>query len=62
MSTAALLKRLAKVEQVMNPPEAPPMPRIVVVFVNPDKTVAGRLIFGPGEPIGGRAGRTGRTR
>jgi hypothetical protein len=49
-----LLKRLEKVEELMNPPEAPLMPRIVVQFINPDGTVAGRRIFGPGEPIGGR--------
>jgi hypothetical protein len=30
------------------------MPRIVVQFINADGTVAGRRIFGPGEPIGGR--------
>jgi hypothetical protein len=52
--TGSLLKRLENVEKVMNPPEAPMMPRIVVVFINPDGTVAGRRIFGPDEPIGGR--------
>jgi hypothetical protein len=38
----------------MNPPEAPPRPRIEVVFIRPDKSVCSRRIFGPGEPDGGR--------
>jgi hypothetical protein len=46
--TGSLLKRMEKVEKLMNPPEAPQMPRIVVVFINPDGTVAGRRIIGPG--------------
>jgi hypothetical protein len=49
-----LLKRLEKVEERMNPPEPPPRQRFVVVFINPDRTVHSRVVFGPDEPIGGR--------
>jgi hypothetical protein len=42
-----LLKRLEKVDELMNPQEAP-RPRIQVVFIRPDGTVAGRRIIGPG--------------
>jgi hypothetical protein len=52
--TANLLRRLEKVEELMNPPEALPRPRIEVVFIRPDGTVSSRRIFGPGEPDGGR--------
>jgi hypothetical protein len=52
--TSSFLKRLEKVEELMNPPAPPQMPRIVVTFIRPDGTVAGRRIFGPGESDGGR--------
>jgi hypothetical protein len=49
-----LLKRLEKVEELMNPPEAPTPPRIEIVLIKPDGTVSSRRMFGPGEPYGGR--------
>jgi hypothetical protein len=43
-----LLKRLEKLEGLMNPPNDVPKFRIQVVFIRPDGTVAGRRIIGPG--------------
>jgi hypothetical protein len=42
------LNRLEKVEKRMNPPAPVPLPRIQLVFVRPDGTVAGRKIINPG--------------
>jgi hypothetical protein len=45
-----LLKRLEKVEELMNPPDDVLKLRIEVVFISPDGTVAGRRIIEPEKP------------
>jgi hypothetical protein len=45
-----LLKRLEKVEGLMNPPDNVPKIRFEIVYINPDKTVAGKRIIEPGKP------------
>ena len=42
------LKRLEKIEEKMNPPPPVPLPRIRIVFIRPDRTVAGWKIINPG--------------
>ena len=42
-----LQKRLEKVEELMSPPPVQKF-RIEIVYINPDRTVAGRRIIGPG--------------
>jgi hypothetical protein len=44
------LKRLEKVEELMNPADNGPKFRIELVFINPDGTIAGTRIIGPDEP------------
>jgi hypothetical protein len=45
-----LLRRLEKLEELMNPPDDVPKFHIEVVFINPDGTVAGRRIIESGKP------------
>jgi len=44
-----LLKRLEKVEELMNPPEAPKI-RMEIRFIRPDRTVSSRMIIESGKP------------
>jgi len=44
-----LLKRLEKVEELMNPPEAPKV-RMEIRFIRPDRTVSSRMIIESGKP------------
>jgi hypothetical protein len=48
--TGTLLRRLEKIEKLMNPPDNVPKVRIQVAFINPDGTVAGTRIIEPGKP------------